>query len=138
MALTGGGGAGNVAGSNPSGTGGSLYYIGNHVYALSGAVAVNNVETTLAEFETQNAYIDAKFQFSYMTHSDKDYMYFIYYNDEIVWSTTLAVLGASGGSLFNLAQLIIASHTKVKCTAENKTDSASIDQGVTISGEVYQ
>ena len=36
MALVGGGGAGNIAGSNPAGTGTSLNHIGDHVYANSG------------------------------------------------------------------------------------------------------
>ena len=40
MALIGGGGAGNVAGGNPSGTGTSLNYIGDHCYAYSGDVIV--------------------------------------------------------------------------------------------------
>ena len=37
MALRGGGGAGNVAGGNPSGIGTSLNYVGDHVYAFSGS-----------------------------------------------------------------------------------------------------
>jgi len=36
MALIGGGGAGNVSGGNPSGTGSSLNYIGDHCYGNSG------------------------------------------------------------------------------------------------------
>ena len=41
MALVGGGGAPNVAGSNPAGVGSSLNYVGNLVYAYSGDITLN-------------------------------------------------------------------------------------------------
>ena len=55
MALVGGGGAGNVAGSNPAGVGSNLNYVGNLVYAYSGDITLNaNLPnpTTLLEFTT--------------------------------------------------------------------------------------
>jgi len=43
MALIGGGGAGNTAGSNPAGTGGSISYVGGDTYAgWSGQVTPTN------------------------------------------------------------------------------------------------
>jgi len=63
MALIGGGGAGNVAGGNPSGTGTSLNYIGDHCYANSGIVTVENsadAGTTLLTFTLGNSYIVAE------------------------------------------------------------------------------
>jgi hypothetical protein len=59
MALVGGGGAGNTAGSNPSGTGTSLSYIGNHCHAESGAFPALNSEQTLFNFTTSSDYIVA-------------------------------------------------------------------------------
>ena len=55
MALVGGGGAPNVAGSNPAGVGTSLNYVGNLVYAYSGDVTIAASlanPTTLLEFTT--------------------------------------------------------------------------------------
>ena len=55
MALVGGGGAPNVAGSNPAGVGSSLNYVGNLVYAYSGDITLNASlpnPTTLLEFTT--------------------------------------------------------------------------------------
>jgi len=62
MALVGGGGAGNVAGGNPSGTGSSLNYVGDHAYAFSGQVAdaaSGSADTTCLDFATANTYIVA-------------------------------------------------------------------------------
>jgi len=62
MPLVGGGGAGNTAGSNPTGTGGSLNYIGDHAYSFSGAVSdagSGSAATTCLEFTTGTSYIIA-------------------------------------------------------------------------------
>ena len=55
MALVGGGGAGNVAGSNPAGIGSSLNYVGDFVFAYSGPINANSstsADTTLLNFTT--------------------------------------------------------------------------------------
>ena len=57
MALVGGGGAPNVAGSNPAGTGTSLNYIGDHVYAYSGTFQSLNATATMLQFTTGSEYI---------------------------------------------------------------------------------
>jgi len=57
------GGGNPVSGSNPSGIGNNINYIGNHVYATSGEVADSSsgsAATTLLKFNTGNAYIVAK------------------------------------------------------------------------------
>jgi hypothetical protein len=62
MALVGGGGAGNTAGSNPSGTSTNLNYVGEHSYAYSGDVTVGGSLTTMLEFTTSNQYIVGNYQ----------------------------------------------------------------------------
>jgi hypothetical protein len=57
MALVGGGGAGNIAGSNPSGTGSSLFYIGEHCGAYSGTFVQSTSFQTMLDFETGPQYI---------------------------------------------------------------------------------
>ena len=66
MALVGGGGAGNTAGSNPSGTSGSLVYLGNNQYAgWSGTqIATNGANASLFDFTTPDQAI--MIQFTYM------------------------------------------------------------------------
>ena len=55
MALVGGGGAGNVAGSNPAGIGSGLNYVGDFTYAYSGPVNASSstsADTLLLDFTT--------------------------------------------------------------------------------------
>ena len=64
MALVGGGGAPNVAGSNPTGTGTGLNYIGDHAYAYSGEVDNNGSSATTAlKFTTGNEYVLGQMHF---------------------------------------------------------------------------
>ena len=67
MALIGGGGAGNVGGGNPSGTGSSLNYIGDHCYANSGTGSAGTGGDFIAlDFTTgANSYIMAKLYVTY-------------------------------------------------------------------------
>ena len=64
MPLVGGGGAGNTAGSNPSGTGSSVNYVrteeGNFAYGYSGTITANGSDTTALEFTTGNETIVGK------------------------------------------------------------------------------
>ena len=69
MALIGGGGAGNVAGGNPSGTGTSLNYILNRVYAYSGSVPITNEIKDMLIFNTGSELIEANVNFSNTTES---------------------------------------------------------------------
>lgn len=63
MALIGGGGAGNVAGGNPSGTGSGLNYIGNHAYAYNSLPATAD-DTVILRFNTGAEYILGWIQFN--------------------------------------------------------------------------
>ena len=57
MALVGGGGAGNTAGSNPSGTGAGLNFVGSHAYAYSGEITSaggGSADTTYLDFTMPN------------------------------------------------------------------------------------
>lgn len=55
MALVGGGGAGNVAGSNPAGTGTSLNVIGDHIYGNNN-IAISAEDTVTLFNHTNGAY----------------------------------------------------------------------------------
>jgi hypothetical protein len=59
MPLIGGGGAGNTAGSNPTGTSSGLNFVGESCYAFSGSFGVLDSAQTLLEFDTGNKTIKA-------------------------------------------------------------------------------
>jgi len=91
MALVGGGGAGNIAGSNPAGTGTSLNYIGDHVYANSGEVAVNQNLTELFNFTTgSNQYIIADIIIGSEGASGNDFFIESKLNGEVVFVTFMS------------------------------------------------
>ena len=82
------GGGNPVSGSNPSGTGSSINYIGNHCYANSGAVTVEdsgNAGTTLIDFTTGNAYIVATLHmFNNQANALDDYVKVIIDGQDII------------------------------------------------------
>ena len=88
MPLVGGGGSPNVSGGNPSGTGGSINYIGNHCYAHSGLVTVSDSSfTSLMKFDTTNAYIIATVSIHTAANSTNNNDWRFKINDEIVVAT---------------------------------------------------
>jgi len=137
------GGAGNVAGSNPAGTGATLNYIGEHCYGHSGLVGVTNAaQFTLLEFTTGGFYIVGTNQFLYASNSNNAMKYRIYMNDEIIAMYGVTMSGDYSqnetGPEQDLVHLIIPPHTKVKMTAENETSSSSIDQCAVFQGRIYE
>jgi hypothetical protein len=138
MALIGGGGAGNVAGgSNPSGVGTSLNYVGEHAYAYSGAVSVNGTETTLIEASVSNNYLTLLWDSAYSpnAYSTKQYTFKLYLDEQLVhaefhYDNNIETMGTT--------RILIPPYSKVKITAENVTDNTALDCLVTLSGRVYQ
>jgi len=68
MALVGGGGAGNVAGS-PASTGGGINYIANRVYGYSGSVSLTAEIKDMLVFSTGSELIEAQINFSNTTEN---------------------------------------------------------------------
>jgi hypothetical protein len=133
-------GAGNpVGGSNPSGTSQGLNYIGDHVFAMSGQIDVDDNEKTLLEFVTVGGIITSKIQFNSMNEEAQECQYQIYINDEVVVGF-LAGNNAPDyrGKPNGLIEIILPPYSKVKMTAKNNDDSASLaNQVVTVMGRVY-
>jgi len=137
MALVGGGGAGNTAGSNPTGTSKGVSYIGDHVSGISGVIAVPGSETTLMEFNTASqSYILAQIQILNASGSNDDMTYKVYLNDEIVgeWYYTTA---ANQPEPANPYYLIIPGSSSVKVTALNNQSSSGRNHTATLTGRVY-
>ena len=138
MALIGGGGAGNVAGgANPSGTGTSLNYLGDHCYAYSGDVTVpagTSADTTMLDFTTGSEYIVGTFSFTGQNTGSNDEFLSISMNSESVFRGRYP----SGSQRINEqpTDLVIPPFTKVTCKLGVQTS----DQPMTfvLTGRVYQ
>ena len=88
MALIGGGGAPNVAGgSNPSGTGTGLSFVGNHAYGYSGIVSTvsDNEMTLLKDNMPTGGYFVGTAQFSYANLDSDDVIFQIKIIEDIIF-----------------------------------------------------
>jgi hypothetical protein len=136
MPLVGGGGASNTVGAgSAAGTGTSLNYIGNHCYANSGKIAVDNNETTLLEFSTGNQYIVATVTFAYNANAGDDYKYMISIDSQII--DEYHVNGGSNAPDRNARKVLLPPFATIKMSAQNTTDTSANDQTVTLVGRVY-
>ena len=135
------GGAGNVAGSNPAGTGTSLNYIGEHAYAYSGVIGVSNSLATLLDFSIGNSYIMAKFQPFYNDAEQGDNVVFeIKVDSELIYSIELA--GATTANTHrgdpNPIPILIPPYAHITVEGKNATDSDTRNIGIVITGRVHQ
>jgi len=135
MALVGGGGAGNIAGSNPTGTSQGLNYLGDHCYATSGPIAADSGnEVTMVDFTTGNGYILAKMEFTHRLITGYRVGFFVFFNEEKV-----LIFDTDGVPPFNdnhTYRFIIPAHTHVKVNWF-QTNTTSHNATLIISGRVY-
>jgi len=140
MPLIGGGGAGNTAGGNPSGTGTSLNYIGNHVYGYSGAIALDGTtnDNTYMLFTTGPQYIVGTVQFNNLDEGagTDDMVCKIFFDNQIVQSYRV---GSSNiyTSPDNTIPVLIPPFTTVKITIKDLTQASTIENIVSLVGRVY-
>ena len=138
MALIGGGGAGNVTGggSNPSGTGSGLNYIGDHAYGYSGTIAITgtSVPVTMLDFTTGPQYIRATFQFQSVEAGGNDLNFTIKMDSQVI-----ATQSVNAAKEFYHApiELIIPPYTRVICDGLNVDVATGRDSTATITGRVY-
>jgi len=135
MALIGGGGAGNVGGGNPSGTGKGLNYIGDHAYAHSGIVSVTNTETTLLEFfVSSNQYLIARITIGSQAGSGDDMKMSVLINNEQVYSNYEALVSMPTQ---NPLHILLPPDSSVKVVAQNVGSASGREMECVIVGRVY-
>jgi hypothetical protein len=132
------GGGNPVGGSNPSGIGSSINFIGNHVYGYSGTVTSSTGTTkTMLEFVVpSNSYIDATIQFgSSQQRFNDDEVINMYIDDQL-----------AAGMLFNnnyeraeldSFQVILAPDARVKIEVVKQSGTADVPFLAWIRGRVY-
>ena len=134
MPLVGGGGAPNVAGSNPAGIGTSINYIGNHAYAYSGVIASSGTATAYLQFTTGNGYIVAEIQPVYVGQGTNNIQYIVKLDGQIINSTE--VTSSRDYTPFDTMKIIIPAYTKVEVLVDNVSGGTE-DAAVVLTGEVY-
>ena len=125
-----------VSGSNPAGTGSVINYIGEHAYANSGIIAVNNNETTLLDFTTQNSYIVAEVQFNMLADTADDMFYRIKINNEVT-NGYLTIGAQQSTDSNNVLPILLPPFSRIVMTATNAGSSTGRDNTCVIVGRVY-
>lgn len=137
MALV--GGAGNVTGGNPSGTGTGLNYIGNHAYAYSGAIQVAQQSVpgvTLLQFSTAyESYLDCTVMLGRRDFSGDDISFTIIINGENAYSAGFT--GHTVPGLANPIYMILPPNSNITIAARNVSANTDRECYAIISGRVY-
>ena len=140
MALIGGGGAGNVAGSNPTGTGGSLNYIGDHCYAYSGGFGATTTAQTTLEFETGGQYIVGEMLtlggVAFDTTGGLKSAFRISINGEVV-AVTLIDNQTDHSTSNNSIPMLLAPYSRVKVEVDSDDTNANVLSTTIFTGRVY-
>ena len=138
MPLVGGGGAGNVAGGNPSGTGSTLQYIGEHAYANSGAVDITNANETMLDFTTaSSSYVVAKLQIGSEAGSGDDMLFSVLFNGEIIMNEFVSGTYHEYPDFGAPLRIVIAPETRVTIKGNNQTGATIRKCYAVITGRVY-
>ena len=137
MPLIGGGGAGNTAGSNPTGTGGSLNFIGDHCFANSGVITVETSDTTVMQFDISNVYIMAKLSIHTAANSTNNTDWRITINGEdIMQSEFDNTRSEQYPSFARPVEFLIPPYSKIRIHATMTTGAQ--DWTAILTGRVYE
>ena len=116
-------------------TGKGIRYIGEHAYAFSGQILVDDNITSLCDFTTGSGYILATLMFASGTQSGDDYQYTTKLNSAIIdrYHTSGGVVAPDRVN----RKILIPPFTHVELQAQNVTDTSAGGQMVTMTGRVY-
>ena len=127
-------GAGNpLGGSNPAGTSRNINYLGDHAYAHSGAVNVDNNETTLIESAIGGHFIVSEITCNAAADTSVEYMFKIYLDDEQV----MGIQTENDSNIANRFKMIIPPFANLKITAQNVTNTSTNEECAIVTGRVY-
>jgi len=138
------GGAGNVAGSNPAGTGTSINYlnVGDRTlcYGYSGSITLDGTDQVYIDHTTGNETIEGKIMLQYLqTGADADdFTMKVELNGEAI-AGQLTIIQSTFADSPPIAWLpiIIPPYSRFRILMTMLTGSGSIDVGVTVTGRSY-
>ena len=132
------GGGNPVGGSNPSGTGTSINYIGIHAFANSGTVNVADTELTMISGQApSNQYIVAKIQLGCLASTSDDFAVRIKMDGEEIMAVRMANIGQNYLYGHYPFLVIIPPSSKLELTLQNFGSSTPREWYAILEGEVY-
>jgi len=120
-----------------TGTQKGISYVGNHAYANSGLIVVNQNLTTLMSFDTGPAYVTAKFQALTDGVTGDNFELKVNFNGETVLGTEY--LSPYENNLTGQApyELLIPPYTNVTLTLQNIEGTSALNWYANLWGRVY-
>ena len=117
-----------------------LSVIGEHAYAYSGVVSVDNSETEMLNFQSENNYIVGGWfaHFNQLTGdplASEDFRFILYLNGLQI--AAIETNDSQGSSRNSIQDIIIPPNTNVKVTGRNYTGSVTEPCGVVITGKIH-
>jgi len=122
------------------GAGKGLTYIKSRCYAMSGAIACSNAETTLLDFNTENNILLVRIKVAVATPApENDQMRFIFRLNGVTLYQSLIYSGI-GGTFYQSnresVKMIIPPLSRFEVLGENITDSSGRQLAVILAGKV--
>ena len=112
-----------------------IEYVGDFAYAYSGAIGIDDTETTMLEAKNGTKMIIAKFQFGNLLQTGLDYHFAIYLNDAVIQAV---VFNQANVTPMIPIELIIPAYTIIKVTGDNRESGASKDWSLSMVGRTYR
>ena len=132
-----GGGGGPVGVSNSfTGVAQALDLYGNFAAAYSGGVSVDNNETTLVEFTSGNFIFVGNWRADYFENAGDDVRWVLYFNDSKIQSISSNRNYEAGKE--GPVDIVIPPYTQVKITAQNITDTSTLELMTSMMGAIYR
>ena len=132
-----GGGGGPIGVSNSfTGVAQALDLYGNFAAAFSGGVSVDNNETTLVEFTSGNFIFVGNWRADYFENAGDDVRWVLYFNDSKIQSISSNRNYEAGKE--GPVDIVIPPYTQVKITAQNITDTSTLELMTSMVGAIYR
>ena len=118
-------GAGNpTPGSNPTGVGTSINYIGDRVFGYSGSLSIDDTEATMLEFTTGSEIIVAEVQINMLERTGDEFLGQVYLNGSVIAGIQTGNSTNNNEPSFPI-RLVIGPYTLVTITADNVSSSGA-------------
>ena len=127
-----------TGGSNPSGTGTILNYIGDHAYAYSGYVSFTGIATTMVIMQTQNSYVVGTIQVGSSESGNDDIELILLLNSENIIVQSFSNTFSTSIQGYNELEVLIPPFSTMELTLKVAGGTAPTVCQAMFQGRVYQ
>jgi hypothetical protein len=116
----------------------TLNYIGDHAYAFSGLINVQNTDDTFLLFDTSSEYMVGHFQCYNGSNTAEQIRWDIFFNDILIIQFNQEGRGSAFRGQGADQDIVIPPFTQVKVTGLNSGSSVDVNGFVAFTGKIYK